>query len=165
MLDELDNLLTTIHDKSVCLVSIARLGPLYIIATTDDVSLHNGPAAFLSVMEVNVAIICASLPSLRAITLRTWSQRHSHHHRPRSVHHSNSGWWRFGRNRDDIELEGGQRQEMSNEGSAITKCVTIEMSTNERRGSRKSSIWSLPFYGGIFDGGVINKAHIKSSIR
>ena len=159
-------LLTTTHAKSVCLVSIARLGPLYIIATTNDVSLHNGPAAFLSSMEVNVAIICASLPSLRAITLRTWSQRHSHHHQqPTSTHHSHSGWWRFGRQNDDIELEGGQRQDLNDSGSAITKSVTIEMSTKERRGSRKSSIWSLPFHGGIFDGGIVTKAHIKSSIR
>ncbi|KEQ60632.1 uncharacterized protein M437DRAFT_27966, partial [Aureobasidium melanogenum CBS 110374] len=49
----------------VCVVSIARLAPLYVIATHADVSKHNGPAAFLSSMEVNVGIICASLPSLR----------------------------------------------------------------------------------------------------
>lgn len=164
ILDEVEYL-PTICTKSVCLVSIARLGPLYIIATTNDVSLHNGPAAFLSSMEVNVAIICASLPSLRAMTLRTCSQRHSHHHDPEQIHHSHSGWWRFGRQNDDIELEGGQRQDLNDSGSAITKSVTIEMSTKERRGSRKSSIWSLPFHGGIFDGGITTKAHVKSSIR
>ncbi|KAI4761124.1 hypothetical protein E4T52_01887 [Aureobasidium sp. EXF-3400] len=146
----------------VCLVSIARLGPLYIIATTNDVSLHNGPAAFLSSMEVNVAIICASLPSLRAITLRTCSRRTSQRHQPTSIHHSHSGWWQFDRRNDDVGLEGGQRHDS---GSAITKSVTIEMSTRERRESRKSSVWSLPFIGGIFDGGVNVKAHIKSSIR
>ena len=61
-----------------------------------------------------------------------------------------------------MELERGQRYDS---GSAITKSVTIEMSTRERRESRKSSVWSLPFIGGIFDGGITNKAHIKSSIR
>jgi hypothetical protein len=152
----------TNQSQSVCLVSIARLGPLYIIATTNDVSLHNGPAAFLSSMEVNVGIICASLPSLRAITLRTCSRRHSH--QATSTHHSHSEWWRVGKN-DDIELEGGQRQNMCISGSAITKSVSIQMETQERRGSRKSSIWSLGgFSGGIFDGGLA-KAHIRSSIQ
>lgn len=153
----------TNEPQSVCLVSIARLGPLYTIATTNDVSLHNGPAAFLSSMEVNVGIICASLPSLRAITLRTCSRRHSH--RAASTHHSHSRWWRIGKRNDDIELEGGQRQDLSVSGSAITKSVSIQMETQERRGSRKSSIWSLGgFSGGIFDGGLA-KAHIRSSIR
>ncbi|KAI4845563.1 hypothetical protein E4T44_05545 [Aureobasidium sp. EXF-8845] len=147
----------------VCLVSVARLGPLYIIATTNDVSLHNGPAAFLSSMEVNVGIICASLPSLRAITLRTCSRRHSQ--QAASTHHSRLGWWRIGKRNDDIELEGGQRKDLSVSGSAITKSVSIQMETQERRGSRKSSVWSLGgFSGGIFDGGLA-KAHIRSSIR
>jgi hypothetical protein len=54
--------------------------------------------------------------------------------------------------------------EMSNSGSAITKMVSIQMETSERRGSRKWSIWSLGKGGGIFDGGLA-KAHIRSSIH
>jgi hypothetical protein len=53
---------------------------------------------------------------------------------------------------------------MSNSGSAITKMVSIQMETQERRGSRKWSVWSLGKNGGIFDGGLA-KAHIRSSIH
>ncbi|KAG9645363.1 hypothetical protein KCU95_g10263, partial [Aureobasidium melanogenum] len=146
----------------VCLVSIARLGPLYTIATSADVSRHNGPSAFLSSMEVNVGIICASLPSLRAITLRTCSRRHKHHH-SMSPHHSHSGWWRFGRRNDNIELEAGHKQDMSNiSGSAITKIVSV---SQERKDARKVSIWSMSG-GGIFDGGAgVSKAHISSDAQ
>ncbi|KAI4725042.1 hypothetical protein E4T49_07178 [Aureobasidium sp. EXF-10728] len=148
----------------VCLVSIARLGPLYIIATNSDVSKYNGPAALLSSMEVNVGIICASLPSLRAITLRTCS-RNSHRH-PAPSRHSHSGWWRFGKRNDNVELEAGSNQDLSNEGSAITKMVSIKMDTQERRDSKKLSIWSINGGGGggIFDGGAV-KAYIRSDIQ
>ncbi|KAI5274456.1 hypothetical protein E4T47_02638 [Aureobasidium subglaciale] len=142
----------------VCLVSMARLGPLYVISNTQDVSKHNGPAAFLSSMEVNVGIICASLPSLRAITLRTCSRRSSHRQSERINH---AGWWRFGKRNDNIELEEGHRQNESGSGSAITKVVSIKMDTQERRESgRKLSIWST-HNGGIFDGGAA-KAWIRS---
>ncbi|KAH0386702.1 hypothetical protein KCU92_g2450, partial [Aureobasidium melanogenum] len=146
----------------VCLVSIARLGPLYTIATSADVSRHNGPAAFLSSMEVNVGIICASLPSLRAITLRTCSRRHNRH-QSMSPHHSHSGWWRFGRKDDNIELEAGHKQDMSkNSGSAITKIVSV---SQEHKDARKMSIWSMNG-GGIFDGGAgVSKVHISSDAQ
>ncbi|KEQ98823.1 hypothetical protein AUEXF2481DRAFT_1655 [Aureobasidium subglaciale EXF-2481] len=142
----------------VCLVSMARLGPLYVISNTQDVSKHNGPAAFLSSMEVNVGIICASLPSLRAITLRTCSRRSSHPQPERTNH---AGWWQFDKRNDNIELEEGHRQNESGSGSAITKVVSIKMDTQERRESgRKLSIWST-HNGGIFDGGAA-KAWIRS---
>ncbi|THY74742.1 hypothetical protein D6C87_03260 [Aureobasidium pullulans] len=144
----------------VCLVSMARLRPLYVIATANDVSQSNGPAAWLSSMEVNVGIICASLPSLRAITLRTCCRR-TKHASPRTDH---AGWWQFDKQRpDDVELEGGQRYNMSNSGgSAITKMVTIQTDTQERRDSgRKLSIWSLG-NGGIFDGGAVMRAWVNA---
>ncbi|KAK6001408.1 hypothetical protein QM012_002739 [Aureobasidium pullulans] len=144
----------------VCLVSIARLGPLYVIASDADVSRHNGPAAFLSSMEVNVGIICASLPSLRAITLRTCSRRNTNH-QSTSQHHSHSGWWRFGRKNDNIELEAGPKQDMSHTGSAITKIISVNQ---ERKDARKVSIWSLDG-GGIFAGAGISKAHIQSNAK
>ncbi|KAI5207910.1 hypothetical protein E4T39_01681 [Aureobasidium subglaciale] len=142
----------------VCLVSMARLGPLYVIADTQDVSKHNGPAAFLSSMEVSVGIICASLPSLRAITLRTCSRRSSHR-QPQRVNHAK--WWRFGKRNGDIELGEVHFQSESGSGSAITKIVSFKLDTQERRGSgRKLSIWST-HNGGIFDGGAA-KAWIRS---
>jgi len=52
---------------------------------------------------------------------------------------------------------------MSNSGgSAITKMVTIQTDTQERRDSgRKLSIWSLG-NGGIFDGGAVMKAWVNA---
>lgn len=149
----------TKHINSVCLVSIARLGPLYVIATNEDVSRHNGPAAILSSMEMNVGIICASLPSLRAITLRTCSR----HHQPTSPHCSHSGWSRFGKRKDDIELGDinlgvGVRQDSGTGGSAITKIISV---SQERKDPRKLSIWSING-GGIFAGAGVSKAHISS---
>lgn len=147
---------------SVCLVSIARLGPLYIISTNTDVSKHDGGAAVLSSMEVNVGIICASLPSLRAITIRTCSRRNTHR-RSMSARHSHPGWWRFGKNNDNIDPEAGPKQEMSNSGSAITKIVSI---TQDRKDARKVSQWSLGGGGGIFDGGAgASRAYIRSDVQ
>lgn len=146
---------------SVCLVSIARLGPLYIISTNTDVSKHNGGAALLSSMEVNVGIICASLPSLRAITLRTWSR--TTHRQSMSARQSHPEWWRFGRRQDNIELEAGPKQELSHTGSAITKIVSI---TQDRKDARKISLWSLNNGGGgIFDGAGASKAYIRSDVQ
>lgn len=143
------------HINSVCLVSIARLGPLYVIASTEDVSRHNGPAAILSSMEMNVGIICASLPSLRAITLRTWSR-----HRQSLSHHSRAGWSRVGKRKDNIELEAGLRQDSGTGDSAITKIISV---SQERQDPRKLSIWSING-GGIFDGAAgVSKAQISSA--
>ncbi|KAH0363640.1 hypothetical protein KCU65_g7232, partial [Aureobasidium melanogenum] len=143
----------------VCVVSIARLKPLYTISVHADVSRHNGAAAFLSSMEVNVGIICASLPSLRAITLRTWSRRNTHR-QSMSQRNSHPRWWRFGR-RNDIELEAGQRQDSVNSGSAITKIVSV---TQENKDARKVSLWSMNG-GGIFAGAGASKAYISSDAQ
>ncbi|KAH0260536.1 hypothetical protein KCU91_g14569, partial [Aureobasidium melanogenum] len=144
----------------VCVVSIARLAPLYVIATHADVSKHNGPAAFLSSMEVNVGIICASLPSLRAITLRTCSRRNTHR-QSMSQRHDHSKWWRFGQRNDNIELEAGPGQDSINSSSAITKLVSV---TQERKDARRMSLWSIDG-GGIFAGAGVSKAHICSAAQ
>ncbi|KAF1356127.1 hypothetical protein BDV97DRAFT_364919 [Delphinella strobiligena] len=49
----------------VCLTSILRLKALYVISVSTDVTWDNGEAAEWSSLEVNIAIICASLPTLR----------------------------------------------------------------------------------------------------
>lgn len=49
----------------VCLTSILRLKALYAISVSTDVTWDNGGAAEWSSLEVNIGIICASLPTLR----------------------------------------------------------------------------------------------------
>lgn len=49
----------------VCLTSVLRLRSLYTISVSKDVTWDNGNAAAWSSLEVNVGIICASLPTLR----------------------------------------------------------------------------------------------------
>jgi len=54
----------------VCIVSIIRMKSLVDISRSTDVSWSNPPAAEWSAIEVNVGIICASLPSLKATITR-----------------------------------------------------------------------------------------------
>lgn len=49
----------------VCLTSVLRLKSLYEISVASDTTWVNGAAAAWSSLEVNVGIICASLPTLR----------------------------------------------------------------------------------------------------
>ncbi|KAK4506774.1 hypothetical protein PRZ48_000507 [Zasmidium cellare] len=50
-----------------CIVSILRLQSLYIISRTTDTSWENPLAAIWSNVEINVAILCSCLPTLRCI--------------------------------------------------------------------------------------------------
>lgn len=54
----------------VVLTSILRLKSLYKISVSTDVTWDNGGAAAWSSLEVNVGIICASLPTLRKTVSR-----------------------------------------------------------------------------------------------
>ncbi|KAF2199329.1 hypothetical protein GQ43DRAFT_433488 [Delitschia confertaspora ATCC 74209] len=56
----------------VCIISIIRLSSLARIANSKDPTFDNPPAATLSAVESNVAIICACLPSLRPLLSRTF---------------------------------------------------------------------------------------------
>ncbi|KAL1306841.1 hypothetical protein AAFC00_005497 [Neodothiora populina] len=49
----------------VCVTSMVRLKALYTISNSQDVTWDNGSAAAWSSLEVNVGIVCASLPTLR----------------------------------------------------------------------------------------------------
>ncbi|KAF2729161.1 hypothetical protein EJ04DRAFT_502843 [Polyplosphaeria fusca] len=55
----------------VCIISIVRLHSLFIISKSLDPTYDNSPAATFSVIEVNVALICACLPTLRPL-LSEW---------------------------------------------------------------------------------------------
>ncbi|KAK4444147.1 hypothetical protein QBC34DRAFT_188086 [Podospora aff. communis PSN243] len=54
-----------------CIISIVRLFTLRAAANTTDPTWDNVASAWLSVLELNCGIICASLPPLRAL-LRHW---------------------------------------------------------------------------------------------
>ena len=55
---------------SVCVISIIRIPTLAQISRSPDVTYSNQPAALWSALEVNIGIICASLPSLKAAATR-----------------------------------------------------------------------------------------------
>jgi hypothetical protein len=65
----------------VCLVSILRLRALAILAQhPQDSSWYSAPTAYWSAIEVNLAIVCASLPALKPLLVRlipAFSTRHS----------------------------------------------------------------------------------------
>lgn len=50
-----------------CIVSVLRLQSLYVISRTEDVSWNNGLAAIWSNVEMNIAIICSCLPTIRCM--------------------------------------------------------------------------------------------------
>jgi len=54
----------------VCIVSMIRIKSLVEISSSSDVSYANPPAAAWSAIELNVGIICASLPSLKSMVTR-----------------------------------------------------------------------------------------------
>ena len=145
------------------MVSMARLRPLYVIATSNNISKSNGPAAWLSSLEVNIGIICASLPCLRAIILRTCSRRPSNPVQENPAKDlPQHRWWPMSKtNSRDVEL-GDEDQSCSAGQNSIRKVVTIFTDTRSRDEGRKLSGWSLSsFGGGIWDGGSA-KAWIKS---
>jgi hypothetical protein len=50
-----------------CLVSVLRFQSLYVISRTEDVSYNNPMAAIWSDLEMNIAIMCSCLPTLRCL--------------------------------------------------------------------------------------------------
>ena len=55
---------------SVCVTSVIRLHSIYIVSISKDVSWDNVGAATWSSVETNVGIICACLPTLKALLAR-----------------------------------------------------------------------------------------------
>ncbi|CZT22918.1 uncharacterized protein RCC_08625 [Ramularia collo-cygni] len=68
-----------------CIVSILRLQSLFVISRAQDVSWNNGMAAIWSNIEINTAIMCSCLPTMRCLFPRIFKSRMS---QPRSY---NSG--------------------------------------------------------------------------
>ena len=55
---------------SACVTSILRLHSIYLVSYSNDVTWDNVGAALWSAVEINCAIICASLPVFKAIVSR-----------------------------------------------------------------------------------------------
>ncbi|GAB7357543.1 hypothetical protein MBLNU459_g0060t1 [Dothideomycetes sp. NU459] len=82
----------------VCLTSILRLRALYDLSASQDVTWNNGPAAYWSSLEVNIGIICASLPTLRKTISRFLPRVFSSNSRSGNMNNSGvptSGFRRF----------------------------------------------------------------------
>ncbi|KAF2112246.1 hypothetical protein BDV96DRAFT_649053 [Lophiotrema nucula] len=69
------------------LASVFRLHALYIVAISKDITWDNPGTATWSAMELNIGIICASLPTLRALLAKHFprvfhssTSRRSYHH-------------------------------------------------------------------------------------
>lgn len=57
---------------TTCIVSILRLHSLYIVSRTDDLTWDNPMPAIWSSTELNVAILCSCLPTLKGLISRIW---------------------------------------------------------------------------------------------
>lgn len=55
---------------TTCIISILRLHSLYIVSRTDDLSWDNPMPAIWSSTELNVAILCSCLPTLKGLISR-----------------------------------------------------------------------------------------------
>ncbi|KAK5696187.1 hypothetical protein LTR97_008607 [Elasticomyces elasticus] len=55
-----------------CIISILRLPALYAISKATDVSYSNPLTALYSNLEVNIGILCCSIPPLKAFVARVW---------------------------------------------------------------------------------------------
>ena len=57
----------------VCISSILRLQSLYVVSVSSDPTFDNVAAAYWSDIEMNLAIICGSLPTLRPLLSRCFT--------------------------------------------------------------------------------------------
>ncbi|EKD15174.1 hypothetical protein MBM_06390 [Drepanopeziza brunnea f. sp. 'multigermtubi' MB_m1] len=54
----------------VCIVSALRLQRLYVVSKSDDLPYDNAATAIWSAVEVNTAIVCACMPSMKPVVSR-----------------------------------------------------------------------------------------------
>lgn len=121
-----------------CVTSILRLKALYAVADSQDQSYDNVGAAVWSNVEINVAIMCASLPTFKALLKRLFPHLLSTDQASRSAanKYGVSGGWRARNTRQHgtlISLDGLERGDRrKGEGLCTT---TIEKGTASYVGS------------------------------
>jgi hypothetical protein len=59
-------------DISAAIASVCRLHALYVLTKTTDVPWDSPETTIWSTIELNIGIICASIPTLRAFFIRIW---------------------------------------------------------------------------------------------
>lgn len=124
--------------RSGCVTSILRLKALYAVADSQDQSYDNVGAAVWSNVETNVAIMCASLPTFKALLKRLFPHLLSTDQASRSAanKYGVSGGWRARNTRQHgtlISLDGLERGDRrKGEGLCTT---TIEKGTASYVGS------------------------------
>ncbi|KAI7209928.1 hypothetical protein KC333_g8498 [Hortaea werneckii] len=53
-----------------CIISVLRLVSVYAVTNTDDPTYNNGRTALWSALEINIAIICSCIPTLKSMATR-----------------------------------------------------------------------------------------------
>jgi hypothetical protein len=99
---------------STCIISIVRLIVLRSAINTTDPTWDNVPTSYLSVVELNCGILCASLPTLRPL-LRRIIPSLSHTYEQSNVYHNDSAARGKSKNPGSIPLKEVERS-VSQEG-------------------------------------------------
>ncbi|EKG20982.1 hypothetical protein MPH_01707 [Macrophomina phaseolina MS6] len=125
-----------------CVTSILRLKALHQVADSTDQSYDNVGAAVWSNVEINVAIMCASLPTFKALIKRLFPHLLSTDQASRSVanKYGTSGGWKSRNARQHgtlISLDGLERGDRRRQEGHCT--TTIEKGTTSFVGSDAGS--------------------------
>jgi hypothetical protein len=88
----------TIHPpdqpNSVCIVSCIRLNSLVVLSRhPDDTTFFVGPVIYLAALEMNLAIVCACVPTLRPLIIRIVPDLTSRRSGPTASQHTASSRW------------------------------------------------------------------------
>lgn len=59
-------------NTSAAIASVCRLHALYVLTKTTDVPWDSPETTIWSTIELNIGIVCASLPTLRAFFIKIW---------------------------------------------------------------------------------------------
>jgi hypothetical protein len=60
------------NDTSASIASVCRLHALYLISVSSDITWDSSASVYWSSIELNIGILCASLPTLRPFLARVW---------------------------------------------------------------------------------------------
>jgi hypothetical protein len=105
------------NDTRAAIASVCRLYALYLISVSSDITWDSPASVYWSAIELNVGILCASLPTLRPFLARVWPNAFS----------SSIGSQRVGESSGN--KSGGQYYNM--EGSImVRKTVALQSTKN-----------------------------------
>jgi hypothetical protein len=121
------NLDTNTNPRSVTIVSIIRLQALIVFAQSSNATYDNYPVSLWSTVEINVGIICASMPTLRLILVRIFPRLASHSsYGPSYPNNSGGGPYASGRRRASQSRRTGNLSHKSNKSGNIRSGIENE---------------------------------------